>query len=560
MPTPFSQLSCTRPDVAVLDQAHQRRLLAWKTATTATDQIALVDAWDKDQIAFNSNAYLAMIHYSQDTGDEARLQTKEFFDDLEPTVLSHNLSFLQLVTQSPHRDAFVAHYGSQIFALWDRFLESFTPAISEDKRAESRAQNEYAALMSGLSIELDGETHTLSTLRGLYGNADRSVRRRAIQATASALGENKDQLDQIYDSLVKIRHEMALKLGYENFIPVAYARMQRIGYGPEEVVQFRQQVRDHVVPLAQKIYARRAAALGLDDFGYEDEEVRDLEGVPCPKGDHDWMMDRAADMFERIDPDFSSFFTQMRTNDMLDLKSRPGKRGGGFCCDLPATGLPFILANFNGTRDDVRVFTHEVGHAYQNYSASHLPLAEYHWPTTEAAEIHSMSLEYLTLPHMKLFFGDDAPRFRLDHLEGGLLFLPYGVAIDEFQHRVYARPDATPDERAEMWREIEAIYLPHRRYNGMSFYESGRIWQRQAHLFQHPFYYIDYCLAGTCAMQFWQASERDFDDTLARYRKLCKMGGSKPFTALLDDVGLTSPFAAGCLESICQSVAEAIEI
>jgi M3 family oligoendopeptidase len=557
---PFSELTCSRPAPDDLDRDHTARLSAWDAADSASEQIALITAWDRDQIQFNTNAYLAMIHYSQNTQDSGRRETKEFFDDLDPTVLGHNLLFLRRVTDSAHRGAFEAHFGPQIFAIWDRFLRSFSVEIADDKREESRIQNDYAAMLAGLEIELDGQKHTLSTLRALYGHSDRTMRRRALQAADGALGALQDRMDGLYADLVGLRHGMARKLGYETFTPLGYARMQRIGYGPADVERFRQQVRSHVVPLAQRIYRRRASQLGLTDFAFEDEEVRDHRGVPCPMGGHDWMMDRAAEMFGLLGPDFATFFDMMRRQERLDLKSRPGKRGGGFCCDLPAYGLPFILANFNGTRDDVRVFTHEVGHAFQNHSASHLPLVDYHWPTTEAAEIHSMSLEYLTLPHMELFFGDDANRFRMDHLEGGILFLPYGVAIDDFQHRIYAEPDASADRRAEIWTEVESIYLPHRVYRDMPYFATGRVWQRQRHVYHNPFYYIDYCLAGTCAMQFWRASQGDRQGTLERYRALCKLGGSLPFTGLLNAVGLQSPFEDGCLADVCDGVANAIEI
>ena len=246
--------------------------------------------------------------------------------------------------------------------------------------------------------------------------------------------------------------------------------------------------------------------------------------------------------------------------ELLDLKARNGKAGGGFCANVPRYGVPFIFANFNGTQDDVNVFTHECGHAFQNWSSRDQSLLLYQWPTYEAAEIHSMSLEFLTYPYMEAFFGDDAARFIEGHLEDAILFLPYGCAVDEFQHRVYAEPDMTPAERAALWLELERTYLPHRRYTEMPHMESGRLWQQQRHIFAMPFYYIDYCLAQTCALQMWHSATKDREDTMARYRTLCSLGGSKPFTELVAAAGLANPFTVGSLDAVCDAVAETLDL
>jgi M3 family oligoendopeptidase len=294
----------------------------------------------------------------------------------------------------------------------------------------------------------------------------------------------------------------------------------------------------------------------VSDPGFHDHSVRDLLGVPKPQGDHDWMLDQASTLFQRLGDDFSEFFELMREKKLMDLKTRDGKAGGGFCIDLPEYKVPFVFANFNGTEDDVNVFTHECGHAFQAWNSMDLPLSDYFVPTFDAAEIHSMSLEMLSHPHVDLFFGDDAERYRQGHLEKAILFIPYGAAVDEFQHRIYAEPDMTPDQRADVWKELEAIYLPERRYENMPFAESGRFWQAQRHIFMSPFYYIDYCLAQTCALQFWRRGRADRDEAMTAYRKLCGLGGLKPFTDLVADVGLNSPFQAGCLADIAGSVSE----
>jgi len=554
----FSDMPYERPTPEDINNKAQKLISAWDGAVTVAEQTAIIQQWDDNTAEYETNHMLAQVHFQQRTTDPDAKEEQVFFDNLNPVVLENNLSFLKRVTTTPNRKALEEQLGSQAFALWDCFLGTFAPEISELSRQESKLRTEYSELLAGLEIPFQGETYNLSSMRGFYGNKDRSVRLGAQQAKAHAMESIAPELDRIYDDLVKVRHEMATTLGYDTFTPLGYRRMDRTDYDDSNVEQFRKQVREVVVPLAQRIYARRAESLGIPDFKFHDESVRDHSGVPCPDGDHDWMLERATEMFDTLGDDFGSFFRMMADTELLDLKSRPGKSGGGFCADIPRYGVPFIFANFNGTQDDVNVFTHECGHAFQNWSSRDQPLLAYHWPTTEAAEIHSMSLEFLTYPHMEQFFGDDAERFRTGHLEAAILFLPYGCAVDEFQHRVYENPSMTPDERAAVWSELESVYLPQRQYVDMPVYDSGRLWQAQRHIYGMPFYYIDYCLAQTCALQMWHAASIDRESAMTRYRALCKLGGSMPFTQLLSAVGLANPFDDGCLETVCDAARETL--
>jgi len=273
------------------------------------------------------------------------------------------------------------------------------------------------------------------------------------------------------------------------------------------------------------------------------------------------MLHQATELFDRMGGEFGGFFRMLQDCELMDLESREGKLGGGFSTDLAAWKLPFVFANLEGTQDDVRMLTHECGHAYQNWQSSKTqPLLEYRWPTKEATEIHSMSLEFLTHPHMELFFGDDAHRFRQGHIEDVILFLPYGCAVDHFQHMVYANPSASPADRAEMWRECERLYLPHRRYSELPLYAGGRIWQRTPQVYCYPFYFIDYCFAQMVALQLWQGAQQDRPGTLACYQQLCELGGSQSFTGLLDTVGLASPLKEGSLAAVVQTATQALDL
>ena len=244
------------------------------------------------------------------------------------------------------------------------------------------------------------------------------------------------------------------------------------------------------------------------------------------------------------------------------------KAGGGFCTSFPTYNVPYIFANFNGTQGDVEVFTHEMGHAFQYWQSRNLPVFDYLWPTLESCEIHSMSLEFLTWSQMDEFFAKDsdhgsaseADRFREIHLAHSILFLPYGCAVDRFQHLVYANPTATPEERNQMWQQIEARYLPWRDYGDLAHPSQGGLWQEKQHIYCYPFYYIDYTLALCCAMQFWVKASSDQESTLEEYIALCRRGGQAPFQELVKSANLVSPFQPGCLAEVVSKAREFLQL
>lgn len=249
----------------------------------------------------------------------------------------------------------------------------------------------------------------------------------------------------------------------------------------------------------------------------------------------------------------------MIEKNLMDLLAQKGKAGGGYCTYIEDYKSPYIFANFNGTSGDIDVLTHEAGHAFQVYMSRHFNLPEYHFPTYEACEIHSMSMEFFTWPWMESFFKEDAEKYKFSHLSAALQFLPYGVAVDEFQHFIYENPEASPQERKLAWREMERKYLPHRDYGDNEFLEGGGFWQRQGHIYNSPFYYIDYTLAQICALQFWKKMHEDKDAAWADYLHLCKQGGSKSFLELVETAHLISPFEDGCVQSVTGEIREWLE-
>ncbi len=553
MASTFPDYTVPQPDLVATTAQYGEFHTRLVAADSAADCLAIVADWDALLCQFKEWGSLTYIHFQQDTQNESYQSAKDELDAIAPKYADLETKFKQALLDSPFRTELEKTLTPTLFAKWECDTKSFAPVIEDDMAAEAKLQSEYTALTAGAEIEFQGEKYTISELNKFGDDADRGLREGAYRANSKWFIDNAPELDRIYDEQVALRHSMAVKLGYNNFTELGYQRMKRIGYGPDEVAAFRDEVRDKVVPLAIEVARKQQQTLGVEKLMFWDHCVHTVGGNPKPQGDHDWMVDRATEMFDEMGAGLDSFFSEMKARGAMDLKSRKGKAGGGFCDFLHQFEFPFIFANFNGTRGDVDVFTHEVGHAFQSYSSRHQPMSDIVWPTTEACEIHSMALEFLTWPHMEKFYGPGAAEeLRRVHLSAYLQFLPYGVSIDHYQHMVYENPEATPEERNEMWKEIERTYLPWWDYADLPAESSGRLWQQKAHIYQCPFYYIDYCLALTGALQFWSKSRTDAKGTLKTYAQLCTRGGSKDYTGLLKSAGLRSPFEPGCLDDVIE--------
>ncbi|MDJ0594213.1 MAG: M3 family oligoendopeptidase [Pleurocapsa sp. MO_226.B13] len=556
----FADIKVATPTLEQVTAEYQEINDALDRARTKAEKQEALEQWEDLRRRLDSWSAITSLHFSQDTTNEEYKQAQEYSDELQPKLTALAIAMKRRLLDSPDRAEYESILGEQAFSLWSADVTTFESAIEEDLVQESKLVNQYVQLLASASIEFQGETVNLAGIRKYTQDSDRNTRDRAEKARWNFFSQHQSKLDSIYDRLVKLRHIMARKLGYENYIGLGYKRMQRIDYTEADVANYRDEVVDKVVPLAQKIIAKKAEKLNLDKVKFWDEAVFDLQGNPQPQGDHDWMLQQAQQMFDAMHPELGSFFEMMVKGDFIDLKTRKGKAGGGFCTSFPTAGVPYIFANFNGTKGDVEVFTHEMGHAFQAWQSRDLPLIDYLWPTLESCEIHSMSLEFLTWSQMDKFFGEDADRFREIHLAESILFLPYGCAVDHFQHLVYANPEATPQERNQMWQQMEARYLPWRDYDDLAYPAQGGLWQEKQHIYCYPFYYIDYTLALCCAMQFWVKAEVDFESALSEYIALCQRGGKAPFQALVSSANLVSPFKSGSLAEVVSKAREFLKL
>ena len=496
--------------------------------------------------------------FAQDTTDATAKADRDYADALSPEAADLEVALKRRLLGDPDQAGLTTLVGNHALAFWATDVTTFDPAIKPDLEQEAHLSARYTELLAAAKLQIAGQTLNLAGLGPYAEDPDRSVRHEAERVRWNFFAANADELDQLYDQLVKLRHGMAVKLGFQTYTPLAYRRLRRVDYGPDDVARYREQVVRHVVPLVARLLEARRAENGWDRLHFWDEALIDPAGNPKPAGDHDTLVAAAQAMFDGMDPGLASFYRLMRDGGFMDLKNRPGKSGGGFCTSFPTQGVPFIFANFNGTHHDIGVFTHEMGHAFQNWESRNQPSIDYLWPTMEAAEINSMGLEFLSHPAIGRLVGEAAAdRFRRMHLIGALAFLPYGVCVDHFQHEVYANSHASPAERHAMWARLEKIYLPWADYGDLNFLLKGGRWQAKPHIYGSPFYYIDYTLAQCCAMQFWVKSRRDYTAAMEAYVGLCARGGSAPFQDLVRSAGLVSPFADGALADVVRE-AEAV--
>ncbi|AWP26721.1 M3 family oligoendopeptidase [Paenibacillus sp. Cedars] len=550
----FSEYRYERPDVKAFEQKFKEQLNAFTSARTYEEQDQAMTRINKLRSEMDTLGQLVSIRHSIDTNDEFYKAEQDFFDENGPVIQEYITDYYRALVDSKFRTELEDKWGRQLFQLAELSLKTFSPEIIEDLQQENKLTTEYSKLIASAKIQFEGEERTLPQLTPFQQSKDRDMRKRAMEASSGFMAENEATFDRIYDDLVKVRTKMAKKLGFNNYVELGYARMARTDYNAEMVANFRSQVLEHIVPVASKLKERQQNRIDVDQLLYYDENFAFKSGNATPKGDPDWIVSNGAKMYEELSPETHEFFTFMQENGLMDLVAKKGKQGGGYCTYISEYGAPFIFSNFNGTSGDIDVLTHEAGHAFQVYESRGFEVPEYGFPTYEACEIHSMSMEFFTWPWMDRFFEDEADKYRFDHLASGLIFIPYGVTVDEFQHFVYENPDATPAERKQAWREIERKYLPHRNYDDNTYLEQGGFWHKQGHIFSSPFYYIDYTLAQICAFQFWKKMHEDRSAAWADYLHLCRQGGSKSFVELVKVAGLISPFEDGCVTSVIGSI------
>ncbi|MBQ7246899.1 MAG: M3 family oligoendopeptidase [Lachnospiraceae bacterium] len=554
----FSEMPYSRPDLDGVVAAIKKHTEELRAASDYQKAREVFIAYDAESRHVGTQVTLASIRHSIDTRDAFYEDERKFWNNAMPVIQEAGQSWTMALLESPFRAEFEAEFGSIIFINAEIELKSFSPEIIPELQQENELTTKYEALLAKSEIPFEGRVYTISQIGAIKSDADDSRRLAAWKAEGQWYKDHQAELDDIYDQLVHLRDKMGRKLGYDGYTQLGYYRMGRNCYTKEDVERFREAVVKYLVPVADLTYREQAKRLGKEyPMSFADNALSFRSGNPRPCGTPDEILEAGRRFYDELSPETSRFFRQMLEGEMLDVLSTEGKQGGGYCTELADYDMPFIFANFNGTSADVETVTHEAGHAFESWlNIKRVPESTI-WPTMEACEVHSMSMEFFAWPWAELFFGDDTRKFRYSHLSGALQFIPYGTMVDHFQHLVYENPEWSPRERHDCWKRLLGIYMPWMRLDGdIPFYADGEGWQRQHHIYSSPFYYIDYCLAQTVALEFWAMIQDDRSAAWERYMAYTSQGGSDTFTAMLEKAGLTSPFDEECLKGVCRKAAK----
>ena len=550
----FSQMKYERPDAEQLKAELNGLTEKLKAAKSYTEAKELFLAEEKLNKHISTLANLAHIRHTIDTRDAFYDGEMKFWNKVDPELEECQQGWTQAMLESPYRKDFAEEYGNLMFLKAEIKCKTFSPVIIEELQKENELADEYEKLLASAQIPFEGGVYTLSQLTPFKSDPDDARRLAAWKAEGNWYKENQAKLDDLYDQLVHLRDKMGKKLGYEGYTTLGYYRMGRNCYTKDDVEKFRAAVVKYLVPVADSIYRRQAERLGKTyPMSFADNALEFRSGNPRPVGTPDEILAQGMKFYRELSPETEEFFRTMLDGELLDVLSTEGKRSGGYCTGIPDYEVPFIFANFNGTQHDVEVVTHEAGHAFECWlNRKRIPL-ECIWPSMEACEVHSMSMEFFAWPWAEGFFGPDTRKFLYSHLASALTFIPYGTMVDHFQHEVYAHPEMTPAERHGVWKRLLGVYMPWMRLDGeIPFYSEGEGWQRQHHIYSSPFYYIDYCLAQTVSLEFWAMIQKDLKDAWRHYMAYTEQGGSQTFTELLANAGLESPFDEATLRGVCE--------
>jgi M3 family oligoendopeptidase len=550
----FSEMQYVRPDAEAVKAQLKELTERLKNAASYAEAKAVFLEKEEASKHINTMGTLASIRHSIDTRDKFYDDEEQFWNTFSPELQEYFQAWTMAMMESPFRSDFAAEYGDLMFVNAEIELKAFSPEIIPELQKENELTQAYEKLLASAQIPFEGKIYTLSQLTPFKTDSDDERRLAAWKAEGRWYKDNQAQLDDIYDQLVHLRDQMGRKLGYEGYTTLGYYRMGRNCYTKEDVEKFREAVRKYLVPVAEDIYKEQARRLGKEyPLSFADAALSFRSGNPRPVGTPDDILAQGRKFYDELSPETSEFFRHMLDGQLLDVLSTEGKQSGGYCTGIPDYETPFIFANFNGTQGDVEVVTHEAGHAFAYWMNRKRIPGEYAWPSMEACEVHSMSMEFFGWMNAAGFFGPDERKFLYSHLAGSVTFIPYGTMVDHFQHIVYEHPELTPAQRHAEWKRLLGIYMPWMKLDGdIPFYSEGEGWQRQHHIYSSPFYYIDYCLAQTVALEFWAMIQKDRADAWQHYMAYTCQGGSRTFTDLLKNAGLETPFDESCLRGVCQ--------
>ena len=544
-----------RPDKEQVISKMEKQIEAVKNAKCGKDLLNARDEYNRDSEYVGTMARLASTRLNLNSRDEFYAKEMDYFNEALPELQMYDLKFTKAFLESPYLEEAKKELNPLVITMMELSIKCADERILDKMQKENQLVTKYSKFVSELTYEFRGEKLTLGALRKYMQDSSRETRKEAYESLGNTLSKNSEFIDDIYDQMVKVRDSMAKELGYSSYVELGYNLMQRTCYDKEKVRVFRENVKRDLVPVITRLKNQVADKLNLGKMKLYDDNTY-TENDPTPILDAQGILDAGKEMYHQMSPETSDFIDTMFETDAFDVMPREGKWTGGYMTFFPIYKQPFIFANFNGTTADIDVITHEAGHAFAYYVGAEDMTPELSLGGMETAETHSMSMEFFAWKYMDKFFGENADKYKYKHLFSALAFIPYGIIVDYFQEVVYENPQMTPSERNDLWKRLEGEFRPWMDAEGITYLEKGTRWQYQNHIFQSPFYYIDYCLAQIVAFEFLCLSLENYDEALKTYIAHAKRTGNYSFVDLIKLSGLKSPFEDGALTEIAEKIEE----
>jgi oligoendopeptidase F len=500
------------------------------------------------------------IRMTCDTQDEQRAARFQFFvSAIEPNVAPYDHALNEKMMSSD----FLPELDPQKYRVFLRSvrqaLQIYRPENIPLKTEISTKQQQYSALAGAMTVTIDGEEMTLPRAADRLKSPDRTVREEAYRSIQARRLRDAEVLDLLFTELVTLRHQMALNAGFANFRDYMFAALGRFDYTPQDCFDFHKAIRETVVPLIDDLDLERRQDLGLAELRPWDLDV-DVSGKaplrPFETGEE--LLEKTITVFQNLDSYLGDCLRTMRQMGQLDLESRKGKAPGGYNYPLDETGVPFIFMNATSSLRDVVTMLHEGGHAVHSFLTRNLPLGADKHPPSEVAELASMSMELMSMDHWDVFFTnpDDLRRAKKTHLESVLETFPWVATIDKFQQWVYENPQHTEAERHQRWTTILDEFNQRTvSWKGLEGFKPY-LWQKQLHLYEVPFYYIEYAMAQLGAIAVWRNYRQNPQEGLAAYKRALALGYTAPIGEIYAAAGIRFDFSTEYLRTLADFVRE----
>ena len=534
-----------------------------KNALVAVNSVGELETWLASHsevcAALSESSSLTYIRMTCQTDDDAREKAYlHIVEVVDPWLKPRQFALLQKLVSLPEFKKL-----PPLYAVYCRSVEAQVKIFREENIARETAvaklTQQYQKITGAMTVHFEGKEQTLARMSRLQEEPDRNRREAAWKAVTARRLQDAEKLEQIFDDLLKLRHEIALAAGFKDFRDYTFANYERFDYTPDDCLRFHDAIEHHIVPLMRELHDERRRRLGVDrlrpwDLGVDPDHRPPLE--PFEKTAD--LVEKCQHIFAKLDPRFGDYFDVLRKQELVDLDNRKGKAPGGYQSTLSEARVPFIFMNAVGAHRDVEVMLHEAGHAFHALASREQPLHAYRGAPIEFCEVASMGMELLAAPHLTEFYPEaDVRRARRDHLEGIIKFFPWMAAVDAFQHWIYTHPQHTRAERAAQWIALMDRFGGREDYTG---FEDCRAhtWHRQLHIFEIPFYYVEYGIAQLGALQLWQHSRRNLHDAVDQYLRGLALGGSRPLPDLFAEAGLAFDFTDKTIAPLMGSVKESL--